>query len=30
MKQEKYTFGGQKGENKPTELKNRKWAPKLV
>jgi hypothetical protein len=26
----KYTFGGQKGENRPPELKNGIWSPKSV
>jgi hypothetical protein len=26
----KYTFRGQKAENKPLELKNGIWAPELV
>jgi hypothetical protein len=30
MKQEKHIFEGKKGKNKPAELKNRIWAPKLV
>jgi hypothetical protein len=25
-----YTFGGQKGENKPAQPKNEIWAPKFV
>jgi hypothetical protein len=30
MEQEKHIFVGQKGKNKPSEPKNKIWAPKLV
>jgi hypothetical protein len=30
MSKKKYTFGGQKGENKPSKLKNGIWSPKTI